>query len=164
MFSTTRRIRLLLRRSAMLCPTTVRSRSRTRLTRLAKTADTTDSTSGATSSMTGAAICRAVLSANTPALHAAPRPITDSQCRPRHWRATAKNRAMARIRIGQATTLCRARPCSSELVPRACTFSPGVRPLTGVAATSPSSSAVAPTNTILPANSPVGARPSRTST
>jgi hypothetical protein len=98
----------------------VRSRSRTRPTRLANTAVTTDSTSGAASSMTGAAIWMPVLSAKMPALHAAPRPITDNQWRPWHWRASVKNRAMVRIRSACTTTL-QGAACSNEPVPRACT-------------------------------------------
>ena len=57
----------------------------------------------------------------------------------------------AMARISQRETLCRSRSCSSDSVASACTITPDITPPTGVATVSPSSCAVAPISTILPA-------------
>jgi hypothetical protein len=55
-------------------------------------------------------------------------------------------------------------PAFTVSAPSACTTMPGSCPYTGTAIMSPSSSAVAPTNTCLPANNSRGTCPSKTST
>ena len=67
-------------------------------------------------------------------------------------------------RISQRETLRRSRSCNSDSVARACTITPGITPPTGVATVSPSSRAVAPIITILPANTLGSILPCRTST